>query len=144
VGYSPMRFEARLQAALPAGWFVKESITLLAPDGAGNVIVSTEPLDPSIDTARYAEVQGELLRNEFPGFTELRLIEVPVFGGKPGVLRDFEWTPPDGVRVRQLQMYCAEHGRGYTATATTPASNFARLEEVFRYLFSSISLREPG
>src|SRR3954452_15177039 len=71
VGYSPMRFEARLQAALPAGWFVKESITLLAPDGAGNVIVSTEPLDPSIDTARYAEVQGELLRNEFPGFTEL-------------------------------------------------------------------------
>ena len=94
-----MRFVARLQVALPAGWFAKESVTVIAPDGTGNVIASSEPLDPSIDTARYAEVQGELLRREFPHFEETSVGEVDLLGGLRGIQREFSWVPPDGVPV---------------------------------------------
>ncbi len=128
------RFRPQISAWLPDGWFAKESITLLAPDGQANVIVSSEPLDPSIDSYRYAEVQGTLLRQEFPGYRELVFEPTEMLGGRRGYLRRFEWKPPDGVPVTQLQMYYTEHGRGYTATATTPSNQYAGLRRTwFRY-----------
>ena len=133
-----MRFEARLSMALPPGWFAKESVTLLAPDGSANVIASSEPLDPSIDTDRYAEVQGGLLRREFPHYQELWFGRMAVLGGLPGVQREFTWTPPDGVPVTQLQWYFAQAGRGYTATATTPSSSFSRLEPALRHVLGGV------
>jgi hypothetical protein len=136
------RFVAELSAPLPAGWFAKETITLLAPDGQGNVIASSEPLDVSIDTARYAAVQGALLRKEFPQFHETALTEEPVLGGRRGLLRRFEWTPPDGRRVRQLQFYFASGGRGYTATATSSRDEFERFELAFRQILRGISMSE--
>ena len=83
-----------LHVANPADWFVKESITLLAPTGQANVIVSSEPLDPTLTSSQYASTQGELLRREFPGYVEHRFDESTVFG-MFGYLRQFEWTPPD-------------------------------------------------
>ena len=105
-----------VRAPVPSGWFEKHSVTLLAPDGQANVIASREPLDPSIDTARYASVQGELLRREFPGFHEHAFTLVPLSAG-PAYLRLFSWTPPDGVAVVQQQVYFARDGAGYTATS---------------------------
>lgn len=121
-------FAPRLRAPLPDGWFAKESITLLAPDGRANVIASSEPLDPSITAQRYAEVQGDVLNKEFPAYRELGFRPTLVLGGRPGYLRQFEWTPEDGEPVTQIQLYYAANGRGYTATATTPSSDFRRLE----------------
>jgi tetratricopeptide (TPR) repeat protein len=92
-------FRASITSLVPDGWLVKESITLLSPDGQANVIASSEPLDPSIDTARYAGTQGELLRTEFPGFKEAWVQEREVLGGRPGVVRAFSWTPEGGVPV---------------------------------------------
>lgn len=46
------RFKPQLTAPLPEGWFAKESITLLAPDGQANVIASSEPLDRTISAMR--------------------------------------------------------------------------------------------
>lgn len=122
------RFRPSISAPLPEKWFAKESITLLAPDGQANLIVSSEPLDPSIDTQRYADKQGEILSEEFPGYRERPLEPMPVFGGRPGLMRRFEWRPPDGVPVTQVQIYYAEKGRGYTATATSPSTEFSRFE----------------
>lgn len=89
----------RLLAEPPPGWFVKESLTLLAPDGQANVIISSEPLDRSLTTTEYADIQGGLLVREFPGFREHSYDLAVVFGVFPGYLREFSWLPPDGVEV---------------------------------------------
>jgi hypothetical protein len=133
------RFQRRVSVPLLEHWYVKESVTLLAPDGQANVIASSEPLDAGIDTQTYANVQGNLLRREFPGYREHSFKPFPAFG-RQGLLRVFEWSPPDGVRVTQMQMYFAEEGRGYTATATTPATNFARFEEIFGQILRDIAI----
>lgn len=136
------RFEAQLTCLLPTNWFVKESITLLAPDGQGNVIMSSEPLDRTITSFRYAAIQGELLRKEFASYDEVAFLETTVFGGHVGYLRQFAWTPPGGVRVTQIQLYTAIDGRGYTATATCPTTQFARFEAMFSTLLEALSLRD--
>jgi hypothetical protein len=122
------RFRPTLSAAVPDGWFVKESLTLLSPDGQANIIASSEPLDPSITSDRYAEVQGRLLVEEFPGYREAVFRRLKVFGGREGFFRQFTWEPPDGTLVTQLQIYYAEGGRGYTATATSTVVGFLEYE----------------
>jgi tetratricopeptide (TPR) repeat protein len=121
-------FRAAITAMVPEGWFVKESTTLVSPDGQANIIASSEPLDPTIDSAAYAETQGSLLEKEFSAYEEKTFEQVAVFGDHDGYVRTFEWTPRDGVRVAQVQVYFAEAGRGYTATATTPLSNMPAVE----------------
>jgi hypothetical protein len=125
-------FRGELTVSVPENWFAKVSTTLLAPDGQANVIASSEPLDPTITIERYAEVQGELLEREFPGYVLRSYGRESVLGGRSGYFRHFEWTPPDGVPVTQIQMYYVENGRGYTATATTPTEGFPQREIVLR------------
>ena len=134
------RHRPTISALMPDDWFAKESITLMAPDGQANVIMSSEPLDSGIDTNQYAGVQGQLLRNEFPGYEEYAFESTEVFGGRRGYLRHFEWTPPDGVPVTQLQLYYAENGRGYTATATAASSSFAKAETELRQILEGLSI----
>jgi hypothetical protein len=130
-------YRSPLAAAVPAGWFVKSSTTFLAPHGEANVIVSVEPLCPEIDVFEYAQVQGDLLIREFPGFRQAGIWEREV-SGLPGpvILREFSWTPPDGVPISQVQMYAVapdtgQGSRGITATGTTPTTNFARFRDLF-------------
>ena len=82
-----------------------------------------------------------MLRDEFPGYQELAFEETELFGGRRGYIRQFEWSPPDGVRVSQIQLYYTEDGRGYTATATTPKDNFPGVELVLRQLLSGLRIR---
>jgi hypothetical protein len=134
------RFTPRISAVLPTGWFAKESMTLLAPDGQANVIASSEPLDPSIDSQRYAEVQGELLENEFPGYRQQTFEEMVVFGKRQGFLRRFQWTPPEGVQVTQMQLYYVEDCRGYTCTATSPSTTFGQHEDEILAIMKSLTI----
>jgi hypothetical protein len=136
------RFAGVMSARVPPGWFAKESLTLLAPDGQANVIASSEPLAPDIDSRDYAEAQGHLLSREFPHFVEYLFERVRVFGDRDGWQREFAWTPPEGVEVAQIQLYFAEHGRGFTATATTPSGNFASRETtVLRDVLAHLRIR---
>jgi hypothetical protein len=123
------RFSPVISASLPTGWDGKESITLLHESGQANVIASSEPLSDPVDSKRYADMQGYLLETEFPGFVPIAFEPMSVFGGRAGFRRKFEWTPPDGAQVTQLQIYYVENGRGYTATATSPSASFATHEE---------------
>lgn len=134
------RFQPRLTAPMLEGWFAKESITLMAPDGQANVIASSEPLDGTFDSQRYALLQGELCRKEFPGYRELAFESARVFGGKDGYVRRFVWNPPDGVPVTQIQGFYAEPERGFTFTATTPSTQFERFEMQFRQLIEGLAL----
>jgi hypothetical protein len=138
------RFFPTISGPLPEGWFPKESITFLEPEGRANVIASSEPLDASIDTNRYAEVQGNLLRTEFPGYHEMTFEPMTMFGDRSGFLRRFQWTPPDGVPVTQVQLYYAEDGRGYTATATSPAGEFAQHEPKLIEILEGLLINGPG
>jgi len=134
--------ERLIRAQLPPGWRVKESVTLLAPDGQANVIVSREPLDPTLTTERYAEVQGQLLRREFPQYSEDGLEPVS-FPGGIALLRRFSWTPPDGVRVHQHQLYLVHPGTGFTATATAPTTSIGRFAAVFEQVLRSLQFDAP-
>jgi hypothetical protein len=128
---------SRLAAPVPDGWFVEESLTLLAPDAQAHVIASCEPLDPSVTTEQYAARQGELLRQNFAEFEEISLDDLPLIGGT-ALLRRFSWTPPDGGRVTQQQVYLTASGAGFTATTTTPATSSARYAPVFETVLRSL------
>lgn len=134
------RFSPTLSADLPEGWYGKESITLLSPDGQANVIASSEPIDPAIDTRRYAAAQGRLLRKEFPGYREQEFEATRMLGGRRGYVRRFSWVPPDGVAVSQVQLYYAEDGRGYTVTSTTPRSEADRLKDDLERVLDSVAV----
>lgn len=136
------RISAHLSADVPADWFYKESMTLFAPDGQANVIASIEPLDPALTSREYAEIQGDLLRAEFPGYHEFGINPTVLYGGHQGYLRHFAWTPPDGRSVTQLQTYLAMCGSGYTATATTPTALFAIWERQLRHLLAGLRLQD--
>jgi hypothetical protein len=136
-----MQVSPTIAATRPPDWFHKESITLLAPDGQANVIASSEPLDPAVTATAYAMIQGDLLRNEFPGYVEHTFEAATVFGHLQGYLRDFGWTPPDGAPVRQLQQYAVRDGRGYTATATVPATQYERFRAQLRSVLASLTVR---
>lgn len=99
----------------------------MAPDGSGNVIFSSEPLDPSLTTEQYASTQGELLSREFPRYEQYEYRRATIFDGRDGYVRRFSWVPPDGVQIHQTQLYWVESGRGYTATATSPRVDFPEL-----------------
>jgi hypothetical protein len=128
----------------PADWFVKESFTLLAPDGQANVIFSSEPLDPTLTTETYARVQGDLLRNEFPGYREQNFWQLPLRAGGVALGRIFDWRPPDGVPVTQIQIYYVVAGRGYTSTGTTPSTNFERMYPQLLGILQSIAVHQPS
>ena len=133
-------FRGTIVSQVPLDWFAKESLKFLEPSGQANVIVSSEPLDLSIDSARYATVQGDLLEKEFPMFRQFSFESRQMFGGRPGYIRIFEWAPPDGVPVTQVQIYYAERGRGYTATATTPSTRFEEFREALFGILTSLDI----
>jgi hypothetical protein len=135
-------FAPELRLLVLDGWFAKESHTLLAPDGQANVIASSEPLDASTDLQRYAQEQGERLSAEFPGYVEHDFRAELVLGGRPGFVRTFSWTPPDGQAVTQIQLYYVRAGRGYTATATTPTSEFGRYEAQLRQILDGLLIAD--
>jgi len=109
-------------------WLFKESVTLLASSGKANVIFSSEPLAEGVDSQAYAETQEKLLREEFPEYNQIDYEPMTMLGNREGFIRRFEWTPPDGMRVTQLQLYCVNNGRGYIATATALAKDFGQHE----------------
>ncbi len=135
------RFKSQLTSPLPEGWFAKESITLLEPDGEANVIASIESVPPSIDAQQYAETQGVLLQEEFPGYREFEFSPAEVFGGYPGFVRRYGWKPEDSEEpVMQIQLYYVETGLGYVATATAPAAKFERLQSLFWEVLNGLAL----
>lgn len=127
-----------IRASKPVDWYARESLTLLAPGGGVNVIVSSEPVDPAVDSSTYAHIQGQLLQGEFPGYSEHSFESRQVFGERAGFVRRFSWQPADGAPVTQVQHYYAEGGKGYLATATTPRAHFTEHETVVVELLDSL------
>ncbi len=129
----------QLSLEVPQGWSVQEKLTLLSPDGSGNVIASCEPLD-GMGLEEYVELQGDLLRENFPDYREHRLEPVVVSGGIAGMLRDYGWTPEGASPTRQLQLYVVFEGRAITTTATSLESSHADLRALLTDTVLSLGL----
>jgi hypothetical protein len=125
---------------LPDGWAAKESITLLEPNRKANVIASSEPLAAGIDTKSYADMQGDLLRSDFPGYTETLFEPTEVWNGRPGYIRRFQWEPPNVPPVTQIQIYYTENGQGFTATATVPSEDSEHFELQLRLILGGLTI----
>ena len=65
------RFTSQLQVPLPPDWLAEESITIQAPDGAANVIASSEAVSVDVTTEAYAEASRQMAASEFPEYREL-------------------------------------------------------------------------
>lgn len=138
----------RLRAEVPDGFQFKESLTILAPDRQMNVIATSEPLSEKLDAERYAQIQGDLLEQEFPDYQQLRFEPLAVFGGRPGYVRWFEWQPPPEderpqAPVTHMQAYYAFARRGYTATATVPSFLLGHWRPVMEAIMRSLQLAGP-
>jgi hypothetical protein len=129
-----------LAVGLPEGWFGKVSLTVLAPDGEANVIVSSETVDDDTETFAYATGQGELMREEFAGYEELSFGPVDVFGGRAGWERTYRWTAEGRDHVTQIQLYYVARGRACIATATTLSEIFDEVEPTLRDVLASVRL----
>jgi hypothetical protein len=129
-----------ITASKPVDWYSKESHVFLSPDGRANVVVSSEPLEPDIDSRTYADVQGALLEQEFADYSEHSFEATAVFGGRAGFRRRFSWRPEDSEPVIQVQLYYAEAGRGYTATATSAEDDHDLFELTLLELLGSLRI----
>jgi hypothetical protein len=127
---------------IPDDWLWKETLTLLAGDEGANVIFSSEPLRTGVDLERHVDEQGQLLAREFPGYRQSALEPKRMLGGRSGYLRRFEWKPPEGEPVTQIQLYCVVGSRGYTATATTPTAEFKSRGELLVDVLEHVALGE--
>lgn len=130
-------WRSQLKLGVPTGWLIKESLSLQAPDGQGNLNYYSEPLDHSVDAEEFVRAQGDRMRTELPHYVESALGRAVLPGNREGRLRWFQWVPPDGVPVTQLQQYEVGPGRGYIATATSPTGTFHAFEADFRAVLSS-------
>jgi tetratricopeptide (TPR) repeat protein len=126
-GVAMTEYQSRLGVETPQEWTIKESLTMVAPDNAANVIASVESVDREMTTADYADtiVHGV---TELPEYKELGFGPSPVFGERPGLMRRFSWRPEDGEPVTQIQAYLVEGGRAYLATATTSTDAFEEMQ----------------
>lgn len=104
------------------------------------MIFSSEPVDPEIDSAGYAELQKENLSQEFPGYRQIAWEPMRMLGGREGRLNRFEWQPTDGPRVTQIQIYYVEGERGYTATATAYAEDFPHQSRVLTEILDRLRI----
>ena len=134
---STRRFRGGVTVATFPGWQAKHSITVVAPHGQANVIGSAEPTPR--EAADFAAVQARQMRTDFPSWVEDRFHRASAFG-LPGWERQFRWTPPDGMPIRQVQRYAVLRGYGATMTATAPDSAFDQSAEAMRTIMDSFEL----
>lgn len=84
----------RLDLTAPPGWLVKESVTLSAPDGLASIIVSSEPVEPSVDSRDYAEQTREAQRREYADYVDGRLTSLAASAGCPPTCGDMTGAVP--------------------------------------------------
>ena len=135
------RYTPSVSIPLPEGWQANDSVTLVAPDGQANVIVSSQQIPDEMSTEEFASAMNEAL--DSPDFATVKVISFgpsDMLSGRDAWLRHFEWEPEDSPPVSQMQLYHAEAGRGYTATATVPTTEAERYELTLGQLLSGLTL----
>ena len=106
----------------PTGWTTvgcPSRFSAVSPDGAENVIASTEPYTGSLDEYVSANLTNLRVATDFPGFVLEEQVPVVLANGVRGERVRFTWTAKGNVAVRQTQVYAVARGLGYVMTYTT-------------------------
>jgi hypothetical protein len=109
------------------GWLVREQVEVAPPDGSLHLVAYSEPVTDTT-TADFAAGYGQLFAEHLPGYEEIDVREVQLFGGRPAVLRRYRHVPADGAPLTQIGAYLVEGGVGHVVVATTTTSRFAAVE----------------
>lgn len=117
----------RLGVPTRPGWLVREQVECAPPDGSLHVVAFSEPVHDTT-TADFAAGYGQLFAEHLPGYEEIDVRDVQLFGGRPAVLRRYRHVPADGAPLTQIAAYLVEGGIGHVVTATTTSSRFASVE----------------
>lgn len=112
----------------------------MAGDGKANVLSSSAPWDGDDDAEAYAKEIGSQYEEAFPGYRQLASEEITAFGGRSGWLRRFEHEPDPGRTIVQLQIYCIDAGRVYTATATASGEDFDAYQPELVSILTSVDI----
>jgi hypothetical protein len=115
----------------------QNSVRFVNVNGSANILGTAERLGP-ITSEAYANNTGLQLERGFAEYEELSLDRTDLRSAVGGFRRVYEWTPPDGRRVRQVQVYIAECRQGYVFTATALATDFSDFERAFASAFDSL------
>jgi hypothetical protein len=107
---------------------VREQVECAPPDGSLHVVAFSEPVQDGTTTTDLASGYGQLFAEHLPGYEEIDVREVQLFGGRPAVLRRYRQVPPEGAPLSQISAYLVEDGIGHVVTATTTTSQFATAE----------------
>jgi hypothetical protein len=97
---------------------------VLDPDNSpSRVKVITSPAGPSVDPRIFARRAGSTYERALPGYREVALRSVRVFGGKPGYQRIFVHRQGSGTGKRlvsHVESYYVEGEQAFRAAAATP------------------------
>jgi hypothetical protein len=67
-----------------------------------------------------------------------------MLGGRPALLRRFEWTAAGQRQISQLQGYCVDDRLGFVATATAESSGFDLVEPQLKEILAGLRLTALG
>ncbi len=134
-------FSSEIATPLPPGWAVQESMTLTAPDGVSNLMVSGDQLEASKTAREYADEALTHLQG-LNQFEEVSFEPVELPAQVEAYVRRFTWVTEDDVSVSQCQAYFVVGDRAYVATGTT-IKGAAELEEQLVQLVRTIAVRKP-
>lgn len=129
----------RLGLPVRPGWLVREQVECTPPDGSLHVVAFSEPVQ-DVSTADFAAGYGQLFAEHLPGYEEIDVRDVQLFGGRPAVLRRYRHVPADGAPLTQIAAYLVEGGIGHVVTATTTTSRFSAVEGDLLALLSQFDL----
>jgi hypothetical protein len=143
-GLEMRRFSPGMTALIPEGWVIRESIEFASPAERAYVIASAYIPPADTTSAQLAEAQGNFLRERLPEYDEVSLVETSLPHGGAGLVRSFRWTPPEGERLAELQLYAVANGRAIVLTARSPAEGFDEREPKLRELLLGIGFGGQG
>jgi hypothetical protein len=129
----------RLGLPVRPGWLVREQVECAPPDGSLHVVAFSEPVHDTT-TADFAAGYGRLFAEHLPGYEEIDVRDVQLFGGRPAVLRRYRHVPADGAPLTQIAVYLVEDGIGHVVTATTTSSRFSSVEGDLLGLLAQLDL----
>jgi hypothetical protein len=129
-----------LGLAVRPGWLVREQVECAPPDGSFHVTAFSEPVPEGATTHAFAAGYGQLFAEHLPGYEEIDVREVRLFGGRPAILRRYRHVPADGAPLTRIAAYLVEGSTGHVAVATTTTSRFSEIEGDLLGLLAQIDL----
>lgn len=130
-----------VRLSAPRDWAARGSCTIDDPSGEANVHVRYGRIDRTLTSEQYAAEQAALLEDDLPEYELLGAGTLTVgLNRRVCAYLRFAWTTPHEATTEQIQVFFAEAGFGFVATATSHRMLFRRFEHEFDLIFRAIEV----